>query len=760
MTLRQPMGSMSALSLGGGQSTIPMLAAAGVAVTVSAAAFTYRAYKNYEEKKHRKKIDDINRLHNKYLSRIVIHNYDEIKGFPAIFKLIEGEDSYKAESLSYTTDQIDDIGKTLPYGSDISLSVYREYVLNAILKLKEYYFDLEDHHDTTGSVISYLLCMLQTKCLNFEGYDYDIAYLHALANFVNAYASLEGRENSRHFSRFNPVYSYMLSAKQALEKHKEKLSLEEMLGELRNFCVNQNNRLIRSFAKLVNKNSNWELLKTATHDELSQGLIRRQYVQYEIKGLILRKDGQQEISKSIFRPWLIALSNYFLETLDPDAGSSSKNMVPPETLFTVPQWDRLRMLRRDKRELNSQQEMELATMESDLKQIQKLFSKAENFITTELDLKTKNKITRFVPITDTEKLIDRSNIIAQFARYIHKLISLQYLATHLLKSTKQLGEIYVKNPAHFRHVFSVLDQLTKRIIEDTDEIKKAFTNIQLDSQNNMQLLEKELFPEEAKAMLGSSSAAISKLSMRINAYREKVIKDKDPNEPTVESVKYEMFNVATVLSDMYHMDNDDELMDIEIEDKQEVQYEDKQEEEYQTVEQVEPPFVAEKTKDVSDVLTSLYDVIAKIEREESLTLTSKNDISLFNAEIKSYRTLLSSLVDLHTKSRALQDEEYKNPNRELKAEKSMRLTTRLSNQALLFLLLPREKRHQAAASFNERMSAELASVDNQFMDEHKSKFMKSMSSVCNLGLFATDSRKKANRVANACVYVKAAVTPA
>jgi hypothetical protein len=226
-------GSLTAQSLSETTAVAATIISAGIVVTVAGATFAYKRYEDFEEKKHRKQIERVNELHKLYLNKIIVPGYAEIRGFPPIYKLDDGKDSSTAESMHMTDQEVAALGASLPHSIDTGLSEYREAVLSAILKLKDYYFCRKNKKDITSGVLTYLLYMLETKCWNFEGYDYDIAYLEAISNFINAYASIKGIENSQHFSRLQPVYAYLLTAKQSLEKHKELLSLQELVGELR-----------------------------------------------------------------------------------------------------------------------------------------------------------------------------------------------------------------------------------------------------------------------------------------------------------------------------------------------------------------------------------------------------------------------------------------------------------------------------------------------------------------------------------------------
>lgn len=555
MTLRNPLGSFSALSMAASpEALVGIAVVAGVTVTVAAATYTYKAYKNYEEKKHREAIETINRLHEKHLTRIPVFDNHEIRGFPPIFKLDPDKSSSEVESMHFTDEQVRDIGTTLPRCADIVLSNYREYVLDAILKLKEYYFSRKDHTDITAGVLSYLLHLLESKCLNFEGYDYDIAYLNAITNFINAYASLQDRENSQHFSRLSPVHAYLRNAQQELERHKDALSLNDMVIELRESCIAHNTQLIKSLAKMVVKEKHWDLVDLVTMDELSRGLLRRKYIHSEIKGLVLTSDHEVDIPDSVFRKWVESLAKYYLQTLEPDTQLACGDIMTVEQMFALPDLQRLDQLRHGSYHFRSDEAKEMRLLEDQMQDLRHQFKKCRNFLTTRQDPETVNSTPKYIPVDSDVDLYNRSQVIAQFAAIIHQSISLQYLSTHLLKSIKQLGEIYVKNPQHFSRIFNVLSLLCKQIKSGIDSAREMFVKIQQANRNAMQLTDQELFPEQVKGFLDSTRVVISNLDKRIREYRDWV--PKSQQEPTVESVKHEMFEVAVVLARMYHMQPD------------------------------------------------------------------------------------------------------------------------------------------------------------------------------------------------------------
>lgn len=547
-------GSQTALSLASDPANlIPIVAAGGaVLVTIGAVALVYREYSQYKEK-YRKKIEKVNALHKKHLEKIPIYENRDLQGFPPIFKLNKGEKATNVESLHFTDDQINDVGNgIMPQGMDVSLSKYRECILNAIMKLKAYYLERNKHHDITAGVLSYLLYMLEKKLLNFEGYEYDIAYLTAFSKFIIDYMSMLGTEKAQRFQRLNPVRAYLLEAKQELEKHQKALSLENMISDLNRNCVSASKKLIRTFVHLITPEKDWRYVKTATFDELQNDILRKKYTRFRIGELVFSNDGKKEIPNSKFKDWLSGMLKYFAESINPASSIKVEDILPPEKVFVLPDLSRRKELKGKSKKRDEKEE--LAVLNGQVKSIRNIFAKCDNFITTKLDIATVNDQPKYIHITNDSEIMARSRVLADFATLIHQAISLQYMSVYLLKSIKQLGEIYMRDPNHFVMIFETLESLCEQIKAGIENNKQAFAEIQKQNKNISQLAEKELLPEDTMSLLDTTYAIISRISGTIKQYRDDVVENGDLNKPTIESVNHEMLEVANKIVTMYHLE--------------------------------------------------------------------------------------------------------------------------------------------------------------------------------------------------------------
>ncbi|MFT4059554.1 MAG: hypothetical protein QM652_08410 [Legionella sp.] len=716
------LGSPSALSLFASAETIPSLVTAGAVLAVSAALFTYAEFKSYQEKKHKKKIEEINGLYTAHLKQIVVPNIGKIHGFPPIFQIV-GE---HYQSMHFTPEQVKEIGTEIPRGTDIALASYRESIRAALRKLKEYYFSRlkggggeSKANDISAGVISYLMQMIETKCLNFLGYDYDIAYLNAICKFINAYSSQKNTEKSQRFSRLAPAYMHLLKAKQKLEKHKEVLSLQDTIAELKDSCVNHSDNLIRMLVKMVVKDADTELADTVAHEELKEGIVRQHYIHSEVLGIALSTDKEICIPESIFREWIENLSNYYLESLGTELKQGNQIYSPNSFFALLNQAKNMN----SRRSFAKSKEQERITCE--LKRIQRVFNDSGNFISSRYNKLTK----KFETVKDPLHLIDRSLVMAQVAKLTHEIISLQYLCTHLLKSIQLLGDIYVSDPKHFCKIFGVLERLCNLIQEDVKNNKKAFREIQEDNENKMQIEEKEAFPNQLKDIFDLVGAEIKNLGDQVRECRQIAIKTASQNK--IKSTKYEMLEIATMLSKMYF---DDYELNVE-------------ESESSGSESDESPQKADELKTNANINTTLDELkdillhrILEIQKDELYRATA-------------YFKIYDALSVMRTKALALISEQQTPFERQEKATKTAELTVSLFQETIVFLNKPTAVRQAGAQQFFTKIHHQLNNENsNSFIDRHQNKASKYIyTHLCDKGIFRTDTRKKLAAFEDACL---------
>ncbi len=597
----------------------------------------------------------------------------------------------------------------LPSGGDVALVSYRESIRAALRKLQEYYFlraqsEDEESDEITIRVLSYLLHMIDTKCLNFLGYEYDIAYLEALTEFINEYASLGRGEHSQHFSRLKKVYKYLLEAKQKLEKHKEFLSLSETVAALRDHCVQHSDLMIRILVKMVASKGDTELAATVSHDEIIDGILREHYIRKELWGIELVADRQVDIAESVFQRWLKNLSIYYLSSLNIETGQKNTKTPCYEDFFSfikkAENYLAGKTIGKSEKEIKKLNE----EMQQQLKQIAKVFNYSGNFISTVYRPSDK----KFHVVHDESTLVERTKVVANFAKLIDDVISLQFVCIHLSKSIKELGEIYVKNPRHFHKIFGAVAKLCLLIQTDLQTCNDDFITLQEKNKDEMQVARKEQFPNEVRSLLDSVAVGVERLGAEINNCRRKA--KKAITKDTIQSVSYEMLEVVESVLGRYFKDAD--TTNTESEKQGDTCAGD-----------------SETNSDSFDVTQRAaapqrqpLDINSPASKEEPLEQLKKLTQDIYHRIVaisraepqnsKNYFNLYDTLIVMQEKSISLMDEPDKTEERLFKAEKTLELTLNLAIRTSQFLNKALAERKQLASSFAREVHNTLNSEEN------------------------------------------------
>lgn len=763
----------------------------GVALAAVGIKFTYNKVKAYEEKKHLKEIEIINQLYETYLKRIPIPNRNEVSvAFPPIFQFKTDEKkSVNVEFMHYTDEQIRKAGKNTPSNTNTALIPYQEKIKMALLKLKEYYLvrDKKYHEDITSAVIVWLINMLETHILNFEGYDYDIAYIDAINKFINAFASLSQDKKSEHVTHLTNVYVLLNEARNSLIEHNEKLSLEEMMGELRTACHKKSEAMQKHFIKLTTPEKHWPHVETATLDEISKGLLLGKYTHQGLFNLDIN-DSAVKLQDSFIKKWIMQLANYHNKSLNDKAELSKTDVLPPSQSFLYPSLARYNELKANKKRSEAE-DRELKTIENDFEKLEELFKNCDNFFTREKDPKTKEgELVKLTPIKSKEKLIERVKALAEFAELIHELISLQYLCLHIINSIKQLGQIDAKNPTHYRRIFNILTSLSNEIVAKCKQNRERYEKIKESNGNIMLLIQQQTVFVELQEELESTKTTINLLAMRIKDYREHTLKNNDKDEPTKATVRHEMFEVANLLTQLYDLKLGNRSLKVQPQAKDEIKDKKEKKEKREKKEKKEHHH-HHKDKSRSNSSASLIAVtptlpaaapssapILKQPMETSLqpasnendpnTLKTKIQLSLqeitrriteiatketlLENELADYRLIADDLTDMRLKANALIDEQHKTPEREDKANKTIELTLRLCKLTQDFLAFNHQDRMSNAEQFAMNVHALLEIPKTPFIDKHNSETKQSINNLFGHSLFMTDTRSRTTRLEEAC----------
>lgn len=752
-TMASPMAQSILASTG---ANLPALLIGGVvAGGVTAAIFSYTEYKGYQEKKHLEKINKVNNLYKEHLKQIVVPSQGIIPGFPPIFQLNK---DHKYDSMHYNIDEVRDIGK-IPPQVDEALDSYQESIRNAIRKLQDYYEERYKGHESdddeiTLRVISYLLNMIDTKCLSFLGYEYDIAYLGALTRFVNAYS---GEEHTQHFDRLSVVYSELLEAKQKLENHKDSLSLGETVTGLKHHCKQNSDALIRTLVKMVAREKNTNLTETVNHNELCDGILRRHYINTELLKVELKSDEQIDLPKSIFKEWIAKLAKYYLNSLETVLNQADLHPSSNIDFFSFINKAAVYLKNKSTESTDDAMKELKKEVKGELKIISDIFDKSGNFTSTvysEIDKK-------FHIVKDDAQLIERTKVIANFAKLTDDVISLQYLCIHLSKSIKQLGNIYFNDPTHFRKIFRVVIKLCVLIQTDLKKCQADFIALEEQNKDKMQEAKKGAFPSQVETILKSVSAGIDHWIAEVNKCRRKA-KERKTTE-TVESANYEMLAVAKSISKRYFDDKSTSRsssgIDLQKSSRHSTSgHKHKHHHHSKMSETNEPPVTKVTSLPTSPVVT------VPLTAQQSLTKLN-NVLEVIQARIRDieqdtpktashYAKFYAALVAMRKKALDLHYEDNKTQERFTKATKTLGLTLVIAEKTSYFLDKTAEERKTSKLTYARDLHELLNDEDNcDYIDAHYNYFLRllaSYSHLFGLSFFNTDTRNKCNRFEQAC----------
>lgn len=712
---------------------IATLVVIGVVGAGSLAVIAYKEWNAYEAKKHREKILAINKLHADHLQKLSIPGGTTIPSLPPIFQFkteatADAKTSTeKVESLHYNDDEVTDIGKVLPE-VPVELTRYRQSVLDAILKLKEYYFHLDEKDDVTRGVLSYLLNILQNRCLSFAGYDYDITYLNALIAFITAYASQDKSEKSPHFSHLRPVYTALMDAVQNLEKHKESMSLSKLVDETRNACLDESNQLIRLLVKMVIPGKYQAIADTVTQGELAQDIIRRPYIDHAFWGLPILTQKEIDLPNSIFHNWIMDLAQYYLRSQTPGTIVHEQKIFHPEDFFTFINWARAALAQQELAKKDTQQpklsKADRNKLDQGLELIHKVFKQAPNFINSKLAGSEKEP--EFVVLDDDKELLDACAVMANFSHLIHGVISLQALCAELSSNMQQLGLDFFDNQDNFNKIFAAFNTLFTVVQNDLHLMKQTMVEIAIANKNTLRLADKIQFQQAVQN-------ALEQIEFRILPAAEKVKNYKNKHPKTVDISVREALSAAEFFQKLYGV-----IPAAPPPSVPKVEPQLPQETPATTVPSPTPPTIADMETSLEEFSSQLFIAVTKIQqgrRQDPNTAT--------------YQKIQNALRDLQIKTIAMLNEKTPVADRLNKTQNLYKLTCTLYTETIQFLGQTADDRNKERDEFVGKIHQQLTCIENSaFIDRHHNSIPKLIYE--NFGFFQTATRHKLSILDKAC----------
>lgn len=714
---------------------IATLVAIGVVGAGTLAVISYKEWTAYEAKKHREKILAINKLYADHLQKLTIPGGTTIPSLPPIFQFKTEPTadakttSEKIDSLHYNDDEVADIGRVLPE-VPVELTRYRQSVLDALLKLKEYYFHLGKNDDVTKGVLSYLLNILQNRCLSFAGYDYDITYLNALIAFITDYASQEHSENSPHFSHLRPVYTSLMDAVQNLDKHKESMSLSKLVDETRNACLDESNQLIRLLVKMVIPGKYQVIADTVAQKELAQDIIRKPYINHAFWGLPILTQKEIDLPNSIFHNWIMDIAQYYLLSQTPGIIIHEKKIIHPEDLFTFINWARPALAQQELAKKDKQQPMlskpDRNKLHQGLELIHKVFKQSPNFINSKLTGSEKEP--EFVVIEDDKELLDACEVMANFTHLIHGVISLQALCAELASKMQQLGLDFFDNQDNFNKIFAAFNTLFTVVQNDLHTMKQKMVEISVANKNTLRLADKIQFQDAVKN-------ALEQIEFRVLPAAEKVKNYKNKHPKTVDISVREALSAAEFFQQLYGIritPPSPQPTAPKVEPQR------PQESPATTTPNQTSATIAEMASALDEFSSQLFIAVAKIQQERRQ-----------DPNATTYQKIQNALRDLQIKTIAMLNEKDPGADRLNKTQNIYKLTYSLYAETIQFLAQHPDDRNKERDEFVGKIHTQLNCVENRaFIDRHHNSIPKLIYE--NFGFFQTATRTKLSVLDKAC----------
>lgn len=578
----------------------PVAAGAGLLLAVGAGGyFIYKEVKEHQLEKIGAKIVEANHTAKPFFNRITVPGFSEVTSWPLPFEVDDEKNPKNLKALPVDEDDIKAIGETKSHQSEIGLEVFVENVDSAISELKAYYETL-DKTGVTARVLAHILHLIDDCVLKFQGYDLDIAYLTALINFIDKYASTSAHgAGSQHFSRLKGAYQYLRKAKDELKKHKETRSFTYDISELKDACIKHSKVMIRNIVQVILPNKHWGLLPNLVIQKLAKdGTVTEEHVKraanVPIVGVVATHDAEVKLENSIITDWVIHLSRYYLKSLTAEATLTENEILPPNPdlvklkalednlkesktraqdeqeiakikaqyeLFAIPNLKKLKALEDGlkKSKNRNQDEQEIIKIKAQLEALKRAFKNSENFLTRKFFQGKKDKEGRYIVVETNEDIVESLTVIAGMASVTHRLITHICRSLDLLKGAQMLGELYVKSPEAFREVFAIFDALTQQL---KDDVARSQAAIKLREDDRMQLAELSEFYEKVESSLKAIETDVATLEGRIIKSREKERKTPSPdaradtirniNDAFKQSAKFNGIDIATLKSKGVH----------------------------------------------------------------------------------------------------------------------------------------------------------------------------------------------------------------
>lgn len=680
--------------------------------------------------------------------------------------------------------------------------------------------------DVTSSVLTYLLVMLSEHCTKFEGYQADIAYLEAIIRFTNAYASLPRQsvleasdpKKRQRFERLKQVCKELRQAKKLLIDHSHSRTLKSFVDELMSLTGKSLiPDLSRLFAKCIVPEKEWSFIDAATLEVLADGLVRQEYHNTHT---ILHQD-EIKIPDSIFKEWLQSiLVNYlnpqraiekplilkdehlthlralfklcqnFLTLKSPQTNANgrydSDKFVPvgfdkecyleiasqlpvvfePDTFLLIKECDAWKLY-----EVKSDRSLEELCLEEVRGLREALVALPQKKPFQLLSKNKQRKVNAALTLyRNHQQLKTRAQVFWNLAVLLEQLSDLKCYCEKLSDCIRDLGEIYVNNPAHCNFIFYSLNELGVDLINRIGIILKALSKVEEEQDHaNDMLIKKQL--DLATRMNSTLVTIREQVSINLDGILDKHhVHSKYSGDPQaaglIDYENYERDKKKMAIQDMllfvtkitlkyeintskYELSSAKKMLA-----RSNSSYSISEEKAELVPAHREYP-EEDKPIDPSVLLSRMRHRIDELEQEEKLDRIT----------MRAYERLYDALSELDLRAILLQKE--KEPLRRAKGEAIKGLGMALCKKTLVFLNYDQVRRVREATLFRNDLQNELLASNTPYLDDHKSDFGKIARAskelvLCLLfgfgfyvakqrgGFFRTNSRAAAHRVGESC----------
>lgn len=720
-------------------------------------SLNHTLFKKYDKKKHKDEMIKINWMLEQCCER-----NDRQANLPTIFKFMtfENDNSETVYSLHLSEIQAEEIGTSHAQHQYPIFAGYIEAMRNAILKLKRCYFIHNDKNDVTAGVLSYLLCVIEHKLLHFKGDDENVTYVTVLEEFVNDFRfSVSNADQRRYLKEVNRE---LRIAKEYLIEQSESYDLKKSIAELWRELIWQSNALIHSLVKLVACEADRSFVDSTTINELGEGLLASETM-------------NKVMSLSIFQKWITDLAAYYQSVIDCKTNRMCDQIYDPSQLFLIPDFERYKM-------------------DKEVDYLLEIFNHSPNFLTTQLNFNESTGESTSVPINDKNILIQRITVMSKMALAIQQMMTLAYLAKHVLNSMYQFNDIQRKIPRYIAGVLNVMDGMSEQINNIVSYLNSEFRILYDVAEYESNFIDPMYL--EITTSFYVTRLSIKKFAAQIKLYYMYLTKNykKDEGKPAPESFKYEMISVARMVGGIHHIPNNLEQTDVSRplcnaqQSPRNIKFQIKNQSVFT---QKLDELVKRKNSDSPDILprdARFYDVYLAPSNETSekrrfaekvpseytsmvgmvnilnqiqkkivgIKNTEKNTIT--RKELNAYIYLYRCLSVMFHKCKQMINEKSKDKARVEKAENLYYLILQFCGMTHEFLSLSRAERVENVHVLIGFIKNELTSDENDYLDDHAQSFKKYINTSC-FKIFSTESREKISYLNEACDLLLNALTP-